>query len=317
MLKRAFILFIAAILLTSCTFRQHLKEVKKPAPKVPVKVSVSQRTSAFSKVRIVGKIDVYLHTGVKFNKIVFQGESDDVAHTARTVNNNELYIDVGKGYPKYGHLKVDIYMQNFTAFTFHGSGSIFAKGVTSKCIDLDIDNNQNTVFDGSFGVSRAKFSNVGRTKIRGVRGCVTYLTLTENAKVKLMGYSNVATINMNDNAELKLFWVKSKTLRVILKGRARAELSGLAETFHAQTWDKSWLDSRHLMSQNSFIKTHNFSEAYISVVKNQHTLANDKSNIYYYFLPETKTDFLAREGSVLDMREWTRPFIKSNTKYNK
>ena len=317
MLKRAFILSVLITFLTSCAFNYHLKEVSKTAPKLPVKVSVTQRTGEFTKVRVVGKIDVYLHTGVKYNKIVFQGESDDVAHTTRIVNNDELYIEVGKGYPKYGHLKVDIYMHRFTAFTFRGSGNIYAKGVAAKCIDLDIDNNQNTLFDGSFGVSRAKFANIGYTKIRGVRGCVTNLTLTENAKVKLIGYSNVANINMNDRAELKLFWVKSKTLRVQLKGRARAEISGLAENFHAKTWDKSCLDSRHLMSQNSFVKTYNFSEAYISVVKNQHTLANDKSNIYYYFLPETKTDFMAREGSVLDMREWTRPFIRSYTKYNR
>lgn len=317
MLKRAFILSIATIFLTSCSFNHHLKEVNKPAPRMPVKVSVSQRTSEFTKVRVVGKIDVYLHTGVKYNKIVFHGESDDVAHTARTVNNGELYIEVGKGYPKYDRLKVDIYMHYFTAFAFRGSGNIYAKGVAAKCIDLDIDNNQNTLFDGSFGVSRAKFANIGYTKIRGMRGCVTNLILTENAKVKLIGYSNVANISVSDRAELKLFGVKSKTLRAQLRGHARAEISGLAENFHAKTWDKSCLNSRHLMSQNSFVKTYNFSEAYIAVVKNQHTLASDKSNIYYYFLPETKTDFMAREGSVLDMREWDRPFIKSHTKYNR
>ena len=316
MLKRAFILFTAAILLTSCNLRHHIKENKKPAPKVPVRVSISQRTAEFTKIRIQGKIDVYLHTGGKFNKIVFQGESDDVAHTTRTVNNGELFIDVGKGYPKYGRLKVDIYLHNLTAFTFHGSGNIFAAKMAAKCVDIEIDNNQNTLFDGSFGVSRAKFSNVGRTKIRGIRGCTTFLTITDRAKVKLIGYSNVATLNMSGDSELSLYWVKSKTMRVKLKDNARAQLSGLAENFHAETWNRSRLNSRHLMSQNSFVKTHNTSEAYIAVVKNQHTLANDKSNIYYYFLPETKTDFMAREGSVLDMREWTRPFLKSNTKYN-
>lgn len=302
------------MLLTNCA-RHHIQEAKKTEPKTPVRVSVSQRMGEFNKVKVTGTIDVYLHTGARSNKIVLQGEAEDVANVERGINNSELYINLGKGYPKYGHIKVDIYTHNIIAFTYQGSGNIFAKGVNAKCIDLDIDNDKTTSFDRSFGVSRAKFTNIGYSKIYGINSCVTHLILMDQAKVKLDGYPNLASLSMSGNSELTISRVKSKTLRTRLKGNARAKISGVTETLHAELWDKSSLNSRRLISQNSFVKTHNIATAYITAIKNQHTLAKDRSNIYYYFLPETKTNFMAKDGSVLDMREWPNHF-KSYTPYN-
>ncbi len=331
MLKRAFIIALSTILLTNCTSwrnvadtsiseiatkstsaKQYIAKLwfkKKPnatqsMPQMLAYTSIPQYTEPFSKVKITGKIDVYLHTGTRFNKIVFHGAEEDIKNTDRNVKNGFLNINLDKKLPKYGYMKVDIYTPKLTSFTYHGSGNIFAKGVTSICTDIEIDTDKSATFEGSFGLGRAKFSNVGYYKISGIRGCETNLILMDNAKVNLTGYSNVANLNMGGNSTLNLYWVKSHTIHIKLKDNACAQLSGVANILNSEQWDRSHLDSRYLIAQTSFVKTHDYSVANISVIKNQHTLAKDKSNIYYYSLPENKTDFMAKDGSVLDMREW-------------
>ncbi|MDF1756818.1 MAG: DUF2807 domain-containing protein [Legionellaceae bacterium] len=281
------------------------------------RITVQHTTSEFSKVNITGNIDVVLHSRSKNNKIIIKGDSLDIENTTRVVKDNELIVNVGKGYPKSGRMKIDVYASYYTSFTFHGAGSILAKGQNDRCLDLLIDNKLNALFNGRFNIRRAQFMSSGRTKIRGMRGCATQMLLKENASVKLVGYANIASLVMEDSSKLSLFWTKSKTLNVKLKDKAHAQMAGVTETLHLELWGSSRFNGRYLMTANSFVKTHGMSEADISVTRNQHVLAKDKSNVYYYYLPEAKTDFMAEEGSVLDMREWERPFLKSPTRYNR
>jgi hypothetical protein len=318
MIKRLFVLAIVTLLLTGCILHHHdIKPAPKSKPKPPLRVKVKQKTSEFTKIQVVGDIDVVVHTNSRGFQIVLRGDSRDVVNTKRYIKDNELVVSLGKGYPKGGRLKVDIYLRHLTGFAYHGSGFVVAKGILSKCMDLLIDNKGSTLFEGSFGVRRAVFMSSGRTKLQGIRSCVTQFVLLDQAKVKLVGYANVATLQMSGASRLSLYWVKSKSIKVNLKDHSRAQMAGVAETLHADLWGEARFNGRHLMSKNSFVKTHGKSEADISVSKNQHTLAQDKSNIYYYFLPEAKTDFMAEEGSVLDMREWERPFLKSPSRYNR
>lgn len=298
-----FTIAVSAILLTNCTWHRS-ETVKKSPPQMIASTVIAENMQEFTKVNIEGKIDVNIHTGNNFHKIVFHGVEPDIKSTERNVKYGELYIKLGKNLPKYGYMKVDIYMRKMTAFTYNGSGNIFASGIASNCIDINIDNDKNATIGGSFGLGNAKFSNVGYYQIQGVHGCTTNLIIKDKAKVRITGYSNLANLNMGDDSELNLYWVKSKSIKIKLKDNARVQLSGVTEAFNDEQWDKSRLDGRHLMSQISFVKTHDYSEAYISVVRNQHTLAKDRSNIYYYFLPENHADFMAKNGSVLDMREW-------------
>ena len=306
MLKRAFILAISTILLTNCSWHR-FQAVKKPPslPPTPAQIiTVSESIADFSKVKINGKIDVDLHSGARSNAVVFHGIKEDIASVERFVKYGELHINLGKKIPRSGYMKVDIYMPKITSFIYNGSGNISLTGLSSACLDVEVDNNKNTSLQGSFGLGRAKFSNIGHTNIRGVRGCSTNLILMDDVKVNLSGYANISNLNMGGNSELSLYWVKSKTLYMKLKDNARAQLSGTVETFNSEQWDTSRLNIRYLMAQNSFVKTHDSSEADIAVIRNQHTLAKDKSNIYYYTLPETNSDFMAKNGSVLDMREF-------------
>lgn len=309
MLKIAFrpclkyFIFLSIILLSNCTWHR-AEPVKKAKPQMIVPTVITENMQEFTKVKIDGKIDVNIHTGNNFHKIVFHGLQPDITSTERSVKYGELYIKLGKNIPKYGYIKVDIYMRKMTAFTYNGSGNIYASGIRSNCVDININNDKNATFGGSFGLGYAEFANAGYYQIQGVQGCATNLTIKDKAKVQITGYSNLANLTMGDDSELSLYRVRSKSIKIKLKDNARVQLSGVTEILNDEQWDKSRLDSRHLISQISFVKTHDYSDAYIAVVRNQHTLAKDKSNIYYYYLPENHTDFMAKDGSVLDMREW-------------
>jgi hypothetical protein len=307
MLKKAFkqglTLALSSILLNNCTWHR-AETVPQVKQQMVAPIVIAENMQEFTKVNIDGKIDVNIHVGNNFHKIVFHGVQPDITSTERNVKYGELFIKLGKNLPKYGYIKVDIYMRKMTAFTYNGSGNIFAGGISSNCIDINIDNDKNANFAGSFGLGYAKFSNFGYYKIQGVHGCATNLTIQDNAKVEITGHSNLANLTMGDDSQLSLYRVSSKSIKIKLKDNARVQLSGVTETLNDEQWDKSRLDSRNLISQISFVKTHDYSQAYIAALRNQHTLAKDKSNIYYYYLPENHTNFMAKDGSVLDMREW-------------
>lgn len=315
MIKRFFILAFATLILTSCA-RWHRHHVEPVVVKKPVQSIEKQNLQKFTKLLVIGNIDVYVHPNAKYSQIILHGEGDDILNTSRIINDGELVVTVGKGYPKAPRLRADIYTNYLSSFAYHGSGNIVIKGLTSKCMDLLIDNNRDTLIEGNFSLRRVKLMNSGHTKIHGARGCAMFLSITDNAKLKLSGYTNIATLNMSGNSNLSLYWVKSKTLNINLKGNARLQLAGITEILNIELWDKSIFNGRYLMSQNSFVKTHNNSIAKISVTKNQHTLAQDRSDIHYYFLPKTKTDFMAENGAILDMREWEQPFLRSPNLYN-
>ncbi len=48
----------------------------------------------------------------------------------------------------------------------------------------------------------------------------------------------------------------------------------------------------------------------------QHSLARDKSDIYYHNLPDMRTDFMAKNAAVLDMRPDSLKLIQPDSIYN-
>ena len=84
-----------------------------------------------------------------------------------------------------------------------------------------------------------------------------------------------------------------------------------------ELWNHADFNGRYLRASRAFVKTHDNSVAKISAVRRQHTLASDASDIYFYNLPEMRTDFMAYDGAVLDMRDWNLLCEQEYTIYNK
>jgi hypothetical protein len=143
------------------------------------------------------------------------------------------------------------------------------------------------------------------------------LNVSGKTKVKLVGMANLEYLELNDNAFISLYWIKSPTLTVRGHGKTVIQLAGMVNRLDVELWDKARFKGRYLRADRAFVKTHGRSVAEISAVKRQHTLASDKSDILFYNIPTLKTDFMAYDGAVLDMRDLRSPYIKEYDEYNK
>ena len=127
----------------------------------------------------------------------------------------------------------------------------------------------------------------------------------------------LAHLDISDEAQLSLNWVSTPALILRAKDKAFVQLAGVTHKLDAVMCDQSRFQGRYLRAKHAYVKTFGTSVAEISALKVQHTLASDGSDIRFYALPVMKTDFMAFNGSVLDMRDWDDPYIKSYHPYNK
>ena len=122
---------------------------------------------------------------------------------------------------------------------------------------------------------------------------------------------------MDNDGWLSMYWIKSKMLIVRGRGAAFIQLAGVADRLDVELWGKAQFHGRYLRANNAFVKTHNQSLAEIAAVNKQHTLASDNSDIHFFNIPSMKTDFMAFNGAVLDMRDWNMPLMQEYNQYNK
>ncbi len=299
--------------LTSCFWHHHATE--KTAP-LPSGVPQTQNPPSFTRVNVSGSLNVNLHTGAKQPQLIFHGDPRDLSGISWQVQHHELFVNLGRGYPKYGPVTVDVYSHYLVSFTFKGKGTISGKQLYSRSLDLYIKNKGKTQLDGQIALNHATFISSGYTQIQGIHSHNLQLNLAGTTHVQLSGITDLTTLTMKGQSWLSLYWVKSHKLKAQLKENARAQLAGVVAVLDLKVCDSARFNGRYLRANEAFVKTFNQAEADISVLYAQHTIAHDASNIYYYKLPDMKTDFMVENGSVLDMREWERTFMQDTTRYN-
>lgn len=314
MIKRVVLLIVVSWSLIGCS-RLHHASTTHPMPQI--NTNQNQTPAAFTRVNITGTIDVSIHTDAIRPSVIFHGDPRDISHVKWSVTHNELHIDVEKKFPKYGPLHVDVSSRYLVSFIYRGTGTILGSNLHSNSLDLYLKNNGQTMLDGQLGLHHAVFTGSGHSKIQGIRSNSMQLILLGNAHAQLSGVANTTTVRMKGHSWLSLYWVKSNVLKIRLKENVCAQIAGVATTLDVELWDNARFNGRYLRATHGFVQTHGQSEADIAILYAQHTLAHDTSNIYYYDLPDMKADFMAENGSVLDMREWERPFFEESSRYNR
>lgn len=274
-------------------------------------------TSKFSAIKIEGNIDVDLHTGYKKSKIILKGNQKDLAYLKPVVKNETLILTVGKGYPHYGTLKLEIRTNILNSFTYKGTGSITGSKIGSGLLSLDINNNGKTTLNGYISLRSLTIDGKGYVDITGVQTPGLTMNLKGETKIYLTGMGSINSIHLNDKSFLSMYWVDAYDLHVWLRDKSYLRLAGIAEHLYADLCQESHFDGRHLRAKSSFVKTHDKALAEISSVVKQHTLAADNSDIYFYELPNMQANFMIFNGSVLDMRDINDPFFEEPTRYNK
>lgn len=313
MFKRYCVLMILYMLLQGC----HPVFHDSKTPVKPHSVTQTRSVSDFKEVQVEGIINVGLHTGYSKPKVILRGDPRDLAHVTVNVSQGLLHVKLGEGYPDYGNVHADIRGKSLHGFTYHGSGVIKGTKMHTNRLDLTIDNNGTTMLGGHLGLQCLKIRGQGETHINDIHTKHLTLDLAGRSNVQLKGIANLASVHMKDNVRLSLYWVNSSILKIRGQGHAYLQLAGIADKLLVELCDFAHFNGRYLRANHAFVKTHDKAIADIAAVQRQHTLASDASNIYFYNLPEMKTDFMAYDGSVLDMRDWSMPYIEQYNHYNK
>ncbi|KTD11610.1 hypothetical protein Lgra_1068 [Legionella gratiana] len=315
MLKRCYLLTLIVFLLTACA-HHHAPKVSSLPPQ-GIKTKQVRAVSAFNHVDVQGQMNVTVHTGYKKPQIILRGDTRDLAALKTVVSQNTLYLALGKGYPMYGPVSVDIRGQFLNRLAAKDTNLIVGNQLHTSVLDVYLVNTGTVRLNGSIGLRVLDIKGNGLIQIGGISSQNLQVHLQGSPKVQLSGIANLANLTMQGNAWLSLYWVKTDTLTIRARQAATIQLAGAVQRLDVELWNNARFKGRYLRAQRSFVKTHGRSVAEISVAKHQSNLATDASDIYYYNLPTTRADFMAFDGSVLDMREWNQFDLKDFNRYNK
>lgn len=272
---------------------------------------------SFKSVKVEGNIQVSLHSGYSKPKIILFGDSRDLANISTQKKGNLLTIKAEAGYPKYGQVKAIIKGGHLRAFDYQGIGKVAGTKLNVNPFDLTLNNQGTTTLGGNIGLRHLNVIGTGHTEISGINSANLQMKLSGLARLKLKGKANLTALNLHDKASVSFYWVKSSRLTVRAYDESYLQLAGTVDTLDAELCDSARFNGRFLRAQEAFVKTFGQSIAKISALTHQHSLASGNSNIYYYNLPSTKTDFMAFNGAVLDMRDRRLPQRKEPSVYNK
>jgi hypothetical protein len=300
------------VFLLSCS-HLHRPKANDLAQPQPVQV---QEIKSFHQINIVGIMNVLLHTHSATPGVKITGDSEDVARVSWTIRNNVLYVELCKGYIPKNPILVEINTTYLTALNYKGKGSITGNNINTNALDLVLNNVGDTNLNGNIGLRSLAATGAGKITIRGIKTYFLNVKLAGKVHLDIKGVVNIGSCEMQDSSWFSLYWVKSRYLKVRNRGASFLQLAGIAHTVDIELWDNAQFKGKYLRGYRSFVKTHNNSKADIAVVHSQHTLAKDASNIYFYNLATMKANFMADDGSVLDMREWDRPLYQEPTPYN-
>lgn len=317
MLKWCSLLILSVFLLTGCG---HHRDKLPPAPEVQYSghsIKQFKKVHEFTQVDVQGRLNITLHTGYKNPQILLTGDARDLAQVNAVVNGTTLYLSLGNGYPRYGEVHADIRGRFLNRLSYEGSGVIKGNQLHTRFLELYLANQGTTQLGGSIGLQKLEVAGTGLTQISGITSHDVQIRLKGKPKVQLTGFVSLSKLNIDGAGWLSLYWVKSNNLTIRAKKAAKIQLAGIVNRLDVELWGAARFKGRYLRAQRSFVKTHDNSVAEISSVNHQSNLATDASDIYYYNIPNTRADFMAFNGSVLNMREWSFFDTQEFDRYNK
>lgn len=329
MQKRYYPLILLVLLLTACVSNglqlmplnylvhtlnsSNSDVVNQPA----VTKTQTKNVASFNQIDVQGPVSVTIHTGHKKPQVILSGDARDLEAINIRVINNTLHLISAKGYPGIGPVHVAIRTRFLNRLMAKNAHRIIGNGLHTSVLDLYLEHTGNVTLNGTIGLRVLDIKSDGLVRISKIYSRDLRLNLQGNPTVQLSGVARLTHLTLDGNASLNLSWIKTDNLTIRATKSPTIELAGAVNRLDVALWGNARFKGRYLRAQRSFVKTHDRSVAEISVAKHQSNLATGASNIYYYNLPDTRADFMAQDGSVLDMRPWNERDIKDYDRYNK
>lgn len=168
------------------------------------------------------------------------------------------------GAPHVLPISVEIYTSNVQNLTLQGNGTYIISGIGSQGLNLNVSGN------GTFNMTGG---NV-----------VLY------------------QLDVGGNTQLNLYWVNTNNLIVHAGGGSKINLAGVATNLEVTLSGDAVLNAKYLRSQMAYVKTRDYSCAWVYVSQALNAYAKDYSDIYYYPDPLINGPFYVRDhGSIMRM----------------
>jgi ABC-type transporter Mla MlaB component len=255
----------------------------------------------FSDIQIHGHVDVTLHTNTHQHTFATHGDPRDLSKLKWHIRQDVLVVDMPKHRPTYGPVHVDINTPTLRAFSYAGTGIVTGEHLQSKHLDLWIANTGKTMLHGDLNLNHLTALSSGFTQVSGIHSHNLSVDLAELARVQLVGIAGLRHLTMHGQGWLSAYWIKSDNLTIEANNSATLQLAGIAKHVDIELRDHAHFNGRYLRGQDVFVKTHDHAQADMMVMKREHALALDQSNIYEYNTPSMDTGFMAEAGSILPM----------------
>lgn len=309
MFKRGLIIISLLPILLGCSTLSGLKTdmskgfskfTHKPACYTPKTQTIMNRTPKFTQIKASGKMNLRVQTHSRGTWVRLYGDSRDLCQVKWLVQHNTLTIH-SENSDQHAPVDVVVNTPQLSSLSFDGQGTLTAKHIRSKQLDLSIHNKGFSTIEGNMNLRHVDLSGWGKIEIKSRSNHAMNLFLSGSVQAKIVGLTNLKTLHMSDKSYVSLYWIKSQTLQVIMTDNARAQMAGIAHVAYINMDKNSNLNARYLRATEAFVKTHDDALAKIAVVRTQHTLAKDQSNIYYFNPATYETNFMAQNGAVLDL----------------
>jgi len=273
---------------------------------------VEARIPPFTQVYIIGDMDVQLHTHQKkLPSVRIRASENHLRHIKTYVKNDVLYVVIkrkgkhqrvnGKAYASTP-IMLDINAPKLRSFTYRGRGHVEGKHIKASPFNLWIKNPMTTRLSGWIDLRNLTVMGPGSVKVSGVHSRALAVNIQGDSDVVVKGTMNLRSLDVNGSGRLTLSKLKSHELVIRATGNAALKLSGNVNRMDGAFSEKTIFDAKSLIVKEAFVKTNGESVADVTVTGKQHALARDKSDIYWHKKPYMRSGFMARNGSILDMR---------------
>ncbi len=331
MIMRRWLIWIPAFLLLGGCASFHktkpldfLSKERVSKPQYARYVSVTRSLPPFVNVNIKLPVNVKLHTGCRTSEVILSGDAHDIPRIGTTVRKQTLYVTLGSLKPHmtkkkivYGPVEIDICMSTIHQFIYRGKGRVVGQNITSNAMEVMLNNSGSTRFEGQINLRKLTIVGAGYTEINGIQSDYLAVYLHGRPKVQLTGVANMDIVALGA-PKMSFYWLKAPLFKLRAKGGGGIiQMGGIADRLDVELDGNIRFDGRYIRAKETFVKTHGHAIAYISTALYQHTLAMDASDIYYYTLPLTNSNFMAKNGAVLDMRSWELQLEQPFSSYNK
>lgn len=262
----------------------------------------------FDGVLVKGDITVRLHHTRGQSYAVAKGDPRDLAYFEFKIDKGVLKICVGKGFPHFANMVVDVWVNDLHCLKQYGFSKVSGRNLYSSGLHLLAKGQEPVILSGHLKVDIIQAMLNSKVQIDGIQSKHLILDIRQHADVKLKGVVGISHLTMADDSHLNLYWMKTNQIKIILKDRAHVHIAGKVLILDLEMFDQSFFAGRHLRANRAFVKTHQRAIAEISVERSQHTFALDQSHIDFFNVPLMKTDFMVENAAVLDLREWSMPY---------